>query len=632
MRLSKVRELSMPLGLSKIPRYALRNWLAAAAQARMLRRESGAGEPGARIGPAAWKTAILGFSVLVYAPTPSAADQVASVIGCSVGSTHLYCSDPTILVLRDALDAAWPEAQRALGTGAIVDQDTAYRDAVLSCGGDRVCLITAVAGQVGTLRGWAYPDPTDAPVLAPSETEAPQAGTPAQSDAAEIAALLGCDGNVELAHCADPSIAALATDRIASAREMIQADPGMAAADKVDRSMLSRALERCADDLSCVRQALTMSTESIRGMAGLPPKMEGPGEVALDEDILALVRRAEDAARTRNTSRIAAAEAEAKAIEERLTAEAASREETLVSQAQTTADAYASEWMAATTALSPYPQSLETFARIYQTPEAWVEWRDSSCRQYPEPLACMAQATFDREGMAALAAEQLEIGQQSSARAAEIARERALEAARLEEQRLEAEARLAAQRQEAAERLARAMVPEEMARIFPPDSLLLHLIDGDFDTLDERLREMVAREYAGPISMSVEMFAPGRAEEIRAGIIANRRNLFAANYAITRYREIGGCGDRVVKTYLRSVSGTETRTLSGRLIDQTEGFDVYIDIPRQFVRYIRRTGVSDSDLFIHEVRAMGCGHPARRIVEDNLEAFAERRDFIPWQQ
>ncbi|SET90635.1 hypothetical protein SAMN04489858_1142 [Paracoccus homiensis] len=577
------------------------------------------------------RAALLGFVAVLYHPTPSVADQVASVIGCSVGSTHLYCSDPTILVLRDALDAAWPEAQRSLGTGAMVDQDTAYRDTVLSCGGDRVCLITAVAEQVGTLRGWAYPEPTDAPVLAPPETEAPQADTPAQADAAEIAALLGCDGNVKPARCADPSIDALATDRIASAREMIQADPGMAAADKVDRSMLSRALERCADDLSCVRQALTMSTESIRGMAGLPPKMEGPGEGALDEDVRSLVRRAEDAARTRNTSQIAAAEAEAKAVEERLTAEAASREQTLVSQAQRTADAYASEWMAATTALSPYPQSLETFARIYQTPEAWVEWRDSSCRQYPEPLACMAQATFDRERMAALAAEQLEIGQQSAARAAEIARERALEAARLEEQRLEAETRLAAQRQEAAERLTREMAPAELAKIFPENSLLLHLVHGDFDTLDAELREMVEREYAGKISATIGLLAPGRAEEIRAGIIGNRRNLFAASYAVTRFRELGACGDRIVKTFLRSVSGTETRTLSGRVVDRTEGFDVYIDIPRQFARYIRRTGVDDSDLFIEEVRAMGCNHPSRRVVEDNLVAFAERRDFIPWR-
>ncbi len=562
--------------------------------------------------------------------TPAAADQTAAVIGCSVGSQHLYCTDPQVLALRDAMAAAWPAAQKTLGMATMVEMEGAYRTRVMSCGGDRSCITRTAAERAGTLRGWAYPDPDATPQI-----QLPVAGGPGVPSfpnvpETDVLQLLECDGTRAQPHCDDPETRALAAANIASLAEAMQVDPSLNSILMHDRIMMKRTLAQCAGDPACVRQTLTLSIETVRGMTGLPPLTAGgtgsSPQAVLDDVTLAALSAAEDAARTEHDFRTARAAEDAAAAERQQAAQAELRAKDLARRARATAEAYDAAWTAAVTALDPHPQSLDAFTRIYESPQDWVARRERDC--FGDP-ACLAQVTFDGERMAAVAAQELERGRQRAAAQAALEEKRAEEAARQERQRLEAEARL----REGAERLSARLAPQAVDTLLPAGSPLRLLVDGEFEALDAQLLDIVRREYSGNLANTIGLLAGEyQAERIRQGIEDNRRNFFAAHYAHSRFRLIGACGDSVEKFVIRSVSGTETRTLSGRVVDRSQGFDVYATLPRQFVRYANRTGIESSNRFTDEIRAMGCEHPLRRIVERTLMTFAEGREFVDWRQ
>ena len=117
-------------------------------------------------------------------------------------------------------------------------------------------------------------------------------------------------------------------------------------------------------------------------------------------------------------------------------------------------------------------------------------------------------------------------------------------------------------------------------------------------------------------------------ESLRQRYIANRRDVMAASYAMTRYDLLG-----VVRIVLRKVPATVTRNGYGAIVDCSPGYDIEADVVHKFARFVQRLGMeTGTGEFSRETRALNnCNNPLREIIERNLIAFAEGRSFEPWQ-
>lgn len=208
-----------------------------------------------------------------------------------------------------------------------------------------------------------------------------------------------------------------------------------------------------------------------------------------------------------------------------------------------------------------------------------------------------------------------------------------------EEERLKEEARetLNRQRLAAAERH-REYERQELRKIdvdslLPPGSQLRPLLYDGFEAFDRKVAIPLAAKIGGDAAALTTAFTSGGSGAgISRGIMNNRKNLVAAAYGLSRRNAIGFCGDQAVSVYRRSIPGMETRTLSGISLSRTDGVDVYVEVPRPFVRFVEKSHFEGNERrFSAEIERMGgCNSPVFKHIEQNIIAFARGRPFTAW--
>lgn len=184
-----------------------------------------------------------------------------------------------------------------------------------------------------------------------------------------------------------------------------------------------------------------------------------------------------------------------------------------------------------------------------------------------------------------------------------------------EAMRLEAEAELRVQN----------VAPEAM-RAFPPGSMLLHVILGNFAEAD-RVAARIAEDITGAAFRMVVPLSPDVADTLRAGVIDNRKNIALAVYGLTRYERLGACGDQVV-TITRQVSERQiTRNIYNVTISDIPAQFSRVDVPVNFARFVENTNfVRGGGHFSSEVDAIGvCDSDLREVLEERLFAYARWR-------
>lgn len=279
-------------------------------------------------------------------------------------------------------------------------------------------------------------------------------------------------------------------------------------------------------------------------------------------------------------------------------------------------EAYLREWTEAQTLLSGKP--LSNFRLSNRDPEQWV----SSWRRCGENIDCHERKA---ESLAAMIADRDLRYTEQQAQLQEIAR-------REKNERHEALAAEAEIMRREAEKLAnealyarQVIAAQELARKkFPPESMLLHIIQDDFQQADRVARQIATELFDADFASTVRLLAPAMADQMRSAAINNRRNLTIGAYALTRYQDLGSCGDRVITITKQRSDRQVTRNAYNAIISDIPAQYLRIESPEGFAHFVENTHFHRGGRYFRiEVEAIGeCDTDLRRILERKILEFA----------